>query len=109
MISGKLALIALLFASLLLFGCTQGNTNSDSNAVSNSNAQANSTGGIDLNNQATVSPEKTVEKGDTVKVEYIGTFPDTGEVFDKSEGRGPLEFTAGAGQMIRALTQQSLA
>ncbi|MBU0662234.1 FKBP-type peptidyl-prolyl cis-trans isomerase [Candidatus Micrarchaeota archaeon] len=41
-----------------------------------------------------------VENGDKIKVEYEGRFPDTEEVFDKSEGRGPLEFTVGAGQMI---------
>ncbi|MFH1664186.1 MAG: FKBP-type peptidyl-prolyl cis-trans isomerase [archaeon] len=43
---------------------------------------------------------KTVEAGDTIKVEYIGSFPDTKEVFDQSNGN-PLEFTAGAGQMIK--------
>ncbi|MCR4368904.1 MAG: FKBP-type peptidyl-prolyl cis-trans isomerase [archaeon] len=47
----------------------------------------------------------TVEKGDLVKVEYIGTFPGTGEVFDKSEGRGPLEFEASAGQMIKGFDE----
>ncbi len=41
-----------------------------------------------------------VKEGDKVKVEYVGKFPD-GEIFDKSEGRGPLEFVAGAGQMIK--------
>ena len=48
-----------------------------------------------------VDSMEIVENGDKVKVEYKGTFPDTGEVFDKSEGRGPLEFEAGAGQMIK--------
>ena len=42
-----------------------------------------------------------VQKGDRVKVEYIGTFED-GEVFDTSEKHGkPLEFVVGAGQMIK--------
>jgi FKBP-type peptidyl-prolyl cis-trans isomerase 2 len=41
-----------------------------------------------------------IVKGDIVKVEYVGRYPD-GEVFDKSEGRGPLEFTVGNGQMIK--------
>ncbi len=40
-----------------------------------------------------------VKKGDKVKVEYTGKFSD-GEVFDKSEGRGPLKFEVGAGQVV---------
>lgn len=39
------------------------------------------------------------KKGDVVKVHYKGTLK-TGEKFDSSEGREPLEFTVGAGQMI---------
>ena len=42
---------------------------------------------------------KQVKQGDTVKVEYRGTF-DNGTVFDTSQGREPLEFIAGTGQMI---------
>lgn len=41
----------------------------------------------------------TVKANDTVKVHYKGTLT-SGEVFDSSEGREPLEFTVGAGQMI---------
>lgn len=41
----------------------------------------------------------TAKKDDTVKVHYKGTLRN-GEVFDSSEGREPLEFTLGAGQMI---------
>ena len=44
--------------------------------------------------------EKVVETGDNIKVHYTGTLDD-GSVFDSSEGREPLEFTAGAGQMIK--------
>jgi peptidylprolyl isomerase len=39
------------------------------------------------------------KKGDLVKVHYNGKL-NTGEQFDSSEGREPLEFTVGAGQMI---------
>ncbi len=42
-----------------------------------------------------------VKKGDNVKVEYAGTLED-GSVFDSSEKHGsPLEFEAGAGNVIR--------
>lgn len=37
--------------------------------------------------------------GDTVRVHYRGTL-DSGEEFDSSEGRTPLEFTVGSGQVI---------
>tara|TARA_B100001142_G_scaffold330329_1_gene398184 strand:- start:3431 stop:3862 length:432 start_codon:yes stop_codon:yes gene_type:complete len=40
-----------------------------------------------------------VKQGDNVKVHYTGKLLD-GNVFDSSEGREPLEFTVGAGQMI---------
>ena len=40
-----------------------------------------------------------VKKDDTVKVHYTGKLTN-GEVFDSSEGREPLEFQVGAGQMI---------
>lgn len=39
------------------------------------------------------------KNGDTVKVHYKGTLED-GSVFDTSEGRDPLEFTVGQGQLI---------
>ncbi len=41
-----------------------------------------------------------VESGQYVSVDYKGTLQD-GEVFDTSEGRQPIEFQVGAGQMIQ--------
>ena len=41
----------------------------------------------------------TAKENDKVKVHYKGTLSN-GEVFDSSEGRDPLEFTLGAGQII---------
>ena len=41
-----------------------------------------------------------VENGAYVSVTYTGTLED-GKVFDTSEGRGPLEFQVGAGQLIK--------
>lgn len=39
------------------------------------------------------------KRGDTVRIHYTGTLRD-GQVFDSSEGRTPLEFTLGSGQVI---------
>jgi len=42
------------------------------------------------------------KSGDTVHFHYTGTLND-GSVFDSSEGRDPLSFTVGAGQIIPGL------
>ncbi|MBT8414783.1 MAG: peptidylprolyl isomerase [Boseongicola sp.] len=39
------------------------------------------------------------KSGDTVRIHYTGTLAD-GSTFDSSEGRDPLEFTLGTGQVI---------
>lgn len=44
--------------------------------------------------------KKAVKAGSMVKVEYTGTF-ENGTIFDSSENKAPLEFKAGAGQMIK--------
>ena len=45
-----------------------------------------------------------VKEGDTVRIHYTGTLTD-GETFDSSEGRDPLEFQVGSGQIIPDLDQ----
>ena len=40
--------------------------------------------------------------GDTVRIHYTGTLDDS-TVFDSSEGRDPLEFAVGSGQIIPGL------
>lgn len=40
-----------------------------------------------------------VKENDTVKVHYTGKLTD-GQVFDTSEGKDPIEFTLGKGQLI---------
>lgn len=44
------------------------------------------------------------QDGDKVKVHYHGRLQ-SGETFDSSEGRDPLEFTVGAGQMIKGFDE----
>ena len=45
-----------------------------------------------------------VKEGDTVRIHYTGTLTD-GATFDSSEGRDPLEFQVGSGQIIPGLDQ----
>ena len=47
------------------------------------------------------------KNGDTVKVDYTGKLDD-GSIFDASEGRDPLQFTLGAGELIPGFEQAVL-
>ena len=47
---------------------------------------------------------KKTRSGDKIKVHYTGKFKD-GTVFDSSRERDPLEFTIGAGQLIKGFDQ----
>ncbi len=46
----------------------------------------------------------TIEAGNQISVHYTGTFED-GEIFDSSQGRDPLSFEVGAGQMIQGFDE----
>lgn len=46
----------------------------------------------------------TVKQGDTIRIRYVARIED-GTVFDSSEGRPPLEFTVGEGEVIPGLEQ----
>ncbi|MFA4855360.1 MAG: peptidylprolyl isomerase [archaeon] len=74
--------LAIALSLVLLSGCIQP---SSGNETENGGNQMNT---------------EKVEAGDNIAVEYRGTLAD-GTQFDASEGRGPLEFKAGAGQMIK--------
>jgi FKBP-type peptidyl-prolyl cis-trans isomerase 2 len=45
-----------------------------------------------------------VQNGDKIKVHYHGKLR-SGETFDSSEGRDPLEFTVGSGQVIKGFDE----
>lgn len=62
-----------------------------------------SRGAMEISNK--FNSKNSVEAGSTVKVEYTGSF-ENGTIFDSSEMQGqPLEFQAGAGQMIKGFDQ----
>jgi peptidylprolyl isomerase len=42
---------------------------------------------------------KVIKAGDTVRVHYTGKL-ENNEIFDSSDGRDPLKFTVGAGELI---------
>lgn len=41
-----------------------------------------------------------IEKGKVISVHYKGKFTETGDVFDSSEGKSPITFQVGSGQII---------
>ena len=47
---------------------------------------------------------QTAKEGDKVKVHYHGKLR-SGETFDSSQGREPLEFTLGTGQVIKGFDE----
>tara|TARA_B100000287_G_scaffold418575_1_gene455729 strand:- start:546 stop:1016 length:471 start_codon:yes stop_codon:yes gene_type:complete len=49
-----------------------------------------------------------IENNRVVRVHYTGTLPDSGEVFDSSEGRDPLAFLVGHKNMIPGFERELL-
>ena len=43
---------------------------------------------------------RTVKDGDAITVHYTGRL-ESGEIFDSSQGRSPLAFTVGTGQLVK--------
>lgn len=50
----------------------------------------------------------TIEENTVASVHYTGTLPDSGEVFDSSEGRDPLTFLVGHKQMIPGFEEEMM-
>jgi FKBP-type peptidyl-prolyl cis-trans isomerase 2 len=101
----KAILFIVLISLFLLAGCTSiesptGNFGLDENNLDNNTIDVfldtNSLG----NGVNNLSEFEKVKVGDNVSVHYIGKLED-GSVFDSSQGRDPLTFDVGAGQMIK--------
>ncbi len=83
----------------MFFGCTQTTINKN-DLNKNTKIDTNKTSNYEVKDLSIGEDKLVVEKGDLIKVDYKGTL-ENGTMFDSSEGREPLEFTAGAGQMIK--------
>ena len=98
----KILSLLVLSAALLLVlfsGCTDstGNTNTNNNNVTEEFTFTVTP--VPTKEINTTSTGIVAEKGDTVSVQYIGTY-NNGTVFDESESGDPLVFTLGNKSMI---------
>ena len=98
---GRGALVAAALTALSLAALLAACGGDDDDATPEATATASGTATAD----ATSTPGSSdggggvAEDGDTVRVHYTGTL-DSGEEFDSSRGRDPLEFTIGAQDVI---------
>ena len=81
----------------LFLGCTNQSVQNGSGLMGLDVNKNNDTNANIYNN---LGQSKVVKTGDNIAVNYTGRLKD-GTIFDTSVGRSPLEFTAGAGQMIK--------
>ncbi|MEI7961081.1 MAG: peptidylprolyl isomerase [archaeon] len=98
-----LIISATLILAFTLLGCTQPtgqDNNPGGNLTGNFILDRNSGSDKNANIYNNLDQIKVVKSGDNISVNYTGKLTD-GSVFDTSIGRSPLEFTVGAGQMIK--------
>jgi len=93
----KIIAVVLILALIFAFGCTQTDSDTNTNHGGDNMTDNNTNNGSQYNN---LDNFKKVKEGDKVSVHYTGKL-ENGEVFDSSIGKSPLAFTAGAGQMIK--------
>ncbi len=81
----------------LFLGCTEHPSQQGSGLMG---LDANKTPVVNDSNKTDSNKTIVVKTGDQIAVNYTGRL-ENGSIFDTSVGRSPLEFTAGAGQMIK--------
>ncbi|MDD4251259.1 MAG: peptidylprolyl isomerase [Candidatus ainarchaeum sp.] len=85
-------IIIILFCFSLIFGCT-------------SLGKQSSEGGLEMaDHMNDINNINKVKNGDNISVHYTGRL-ENGHIFDSSVGRKTLDFTVGAGQMIKGFDE----
>ncbi len=99
-----IAIIGLIAITFMLFGCTSEPTTAKAGDDTMATSTSDNTGALSPDNNSKVfnnlNEFRKAKDGDKVKVDYTGRLTD-GTIFDSSVGKTPLEFTVGAGQMIK--------
>ena len=90
----------LIILAVILVFATFGCTTTENNITDTNDLDLGSSISVDQDGYSNLSDYTKAKVGDTVSVNYTGKLLD-GNIFDSSEGREPLTFVAGAGQMIK--------